>query len=103
MGRLCRAAMSNSAKGHNILATLLGPPCCNVLLLMTHGALLVLLAQPEFSLSLCGQVGMGTTFILNEQVLQELLVWYIGGNHALYRKNLFVQYLLFCVSFVLAG
>jgi len=101
--RFCKTGMNAWFKRHNLLANFLGPPWCNVLLLITHGALLVLLAQPDFTLSLCGQVGMGTTFILNEQVLQELLLRYSSGNHALYRKNLFIQYVLFCISFLVAG
>lgn len=99
----CRTGMALWSKRHNTLASLCGAPYCVVVFLLMHGSLFVLLAQPDFAVSLCGQVGMGTTYILNEQALQEMLVQYCTGNQVLYRKNLFVQYLIFCSCFVLAA
>jgi len=77
------------------LRALLRPPLNLSVLAAAHAALLVMLAQRHFAVALTGQVLMGTTYVFFEQSLQELLVVYSFGDHALYRRLVSAHYLSF--------
>eukprot|EP00928_Gymnodinium_smaydae_P044912 TRINITY_DN29980_c0_g1_i1.p1 TRINITY_DN29980_c0_g1~~TRINITY_DN29980_c0_g1_i1.p1 ORF type:complete len:524 (+),score=34.92 TRINITY_DN29980_c0_g1_i1:210-1781(+) len=80
--------------GKRFALAVLRPPYSIALLLGCHGVLLVMLAQPQFTISLLGQILMGTVYVFGEQGLQEMLLVY-SHSHAFYRRLVFVHYLVF--------
>ena len=64
-------------------------------LLLCHGALMIMLAQPRFEVALLGQTLMGTVYVFFEQTCQEMIVVHAGGSQTLYRHPLSVKYLVF--------
>ena len=86
-----------------VLRALLRPPFCVALLLCGHGALMVMLAQPHFLVSLTGQVLMGTVYVFCEQALQEMLLLYSHGSSARYRRLVFMHYIVFTAGCALCS
>ena len=144
------ASAASSAKGSRCCAILQLPLNVAVLLLV-HAVLMIMLAQPTFSLALVGQVLMGSSCtqprcctrgwaqlaahdsasatpphqprtqmcqapsrssnhvltpvadVFLDQAVAEMLVVYSRGSHALYRRLVSANYLLFCISLISNG
>ena len=64
---------------------------------------MVMLAQPQFVTTLLGQVLIGTAYVFFEQGLQDMLLIYSQDNHALYRRLVFVHYLVFTAGCALSS
>lgn len=82
---------------------LLRPPFSLVLLACSHGALMLMLGQPNFLVSLLGQILMGTAYVFFEQGLQEMLLLYSHGDHTFYRRLISIHYLAFTAGCALCS
>ncbi|CAE8691404.1 unnamed protein product [Polarella glacialis] len=74
-------------------------PC----LALCHGILMLMLAQPDFVVSVLGQILMGTVYVFFEQACQEMILVYSGGSGSLYRHYLAVHYLIFTAGCALGS
>jgi hypothetical protein len=85
------------------LRSLLRPPFGVSTCLLANSIFFLLLAQPAFGVSLAGQVLMGTAYVFNEQLLQEMLLLYARGDHAVYRRLVVVHFAAFTVGCALCA
>lgn len=82
---------------------LLSPPFGVGWLLMLHGVLMVMLAQPNFTIALIGQIVMGTVYVFIEQGVQELFSFYACGNNNIFKEFVANNYLSFNVAAFACG
>lgn len=94
---------TSCAKGSRWFTFLFKAPFNISLLLVSHCALMVMLAQPTFVFAVVGQILMGTVFVFGEQVVQEMLVLYSFGSSDLYRKLVFRHYVMYCTACMTMG
>ena len=99
----CGAAVGGRFELPPLVRTLVRTPFSVAALLVCHAILLCMLAQPEFAVALTGQILMGTAYVFGEQGVQELLLLYSHGDHAVYRRLVFVHYLVFTAGCALCS
>mmetsp|Transcript_45546 Transcript_45546/g.90905 ORF Transcript_45546/g.90905 Transcript_45546/m.90905 type:complete len:217 (-) Transcript_45546:293-943(-) len=99
----CVATAAQRIKPPRVLRALISPPFGASALCACHAVLMVLLAQPTFYIALVGQVLMGTVYVFNEQLVQEMLLLYSHGSPRLYRKLVHLHYLFFTVGCALCS
>ena len=107
MACISNMTAKNGCCKHNKLPSffraIIKPPFSICFLSLCHGALMVMLAQSNFVVALCGQIIMGTVYVFYEQSLQEMLLIYSFGNGKLYRKLLSIHYLVFTAGCALCS